>query len=157
MRVRLLTLIVCAACSSPALAHRLDAQAFLLPDRKVRVESWFSSGEIPKRASVSVYRQNDELLQEGKLDDQGTWTFSFPQAEPLRIVINAGAGHRKELTIDAGDLTAETNPPSIPLPDRHSGSTLKDVTTGIAFLLALAAFILAIRNGRRLRSLEKRR
>jgi hypothetical protein len=44
-----------------------------------------------------------------------------------------------------------------PLVDRSRASLWREVLTGVAFLLSLAAFVLSIRNGRALRELQKGR
>jgi nickel transport protein len=163
----LFVLLTALFSASRAQAHRLDAQAFLLPQRKIQVESWFSDGTIPKDARVQVYRTNGELLTEGHLDKQGVFVFAFEQAEPLKVVVLAGAGHRKEINLLPEDLARmvgknadgleaaqASNEPTrpIPLADRGTPETTKDVVIGVGFLLALAAFILSVRNARVLRN-----
>ena len=159
MHARILTVLTAAALAAPAEAHRLDAQAFLMPGKKVRVESWFSSGEAAHGATVCGYGQANELLTEGKLDEQGIWAFSYTDQLPVRIVVSAGAGHLKELTFRAADLVPTNgNPPTdaVPLADRNAGTPIKDIVAGVGFLLALGAFVLAIRNGCRIRELERK-
>jgi hypothetical protein len=158
MRAQILAVLATALIVAPADAHRLNAQAFLLPGKQIRVESWFSGGEVPRGATVRVYGPANDLLTEGKLDEQGIWVFSFDQAAPTRIVISAGKGHQKELRLSAADLAEPQGTPSVvavPLADRNAESPLKDVLVGIGFLMAMAAFVLSIRNGRRLRDLER--
>jgi hypothetical protein len=159
MHARILTVLTAAALAAPADAHRLDAQAFLLPGKKVRVESWFSGGDAAQGATVHVYGQANELLTEGKLDEQGIWVFSYTDKLPVRIVVSAGAEHLKELKFRAADLVPTNgNPPAdaVPLADRNAGTPIKDIVAGVGFLLALAAFVLAIRNGRRIREVERK-
>jgi hypothetical protein len=159
MLPRIITLLVLAGFATPGEAHRLDAQAFLLPGKKVRVESWFSSGEAAHGATVRVFGKGNQLITEGRLDEQGGWVFSYTDQLPERIVVYAGAGHLKELTFNAADFNATKSDlaDSQPLTDRNSGTRIKDILTGVGFLLALAAFALAIRNSRKIRALEKRK
>jgi len=93
---------------SAARAHRLDAQAFLLPGNKLQIESWFSDGTVPRGAKVQVYRGEHELLKEGTLNDDGLVVFVLEKAEPLRILVLAGEGHLKELNVSAADWGKET-------------------------------------------------
>jgi hypothetical protein len=76
-----------------AQAHRLEAQVFVRPFGFIQVESWYETGDIPKAAKVEVFGPNDELLTTGRLDDKGTFLFPYEESGPLRIVVNAGAGH----------------------------------------------------------------
>src|SRR5438552_13610699 len=100
-----LPILLCMA--GEARAHRLNAEYRLLPGKRVQIESWFdSTGESPKRATVQVYRPDGQLLIEDKLNEKGTFTFPCEDAGPLRVVVLAGQGHRKELIIPASELAA---------------------------------------------------
>jgi hypothetical protein len=150
-----LTVIWFAGFVSAAHAHRLDAQAFLLPGNKLQVESWFSDGTIPKGAKVQVFRGDKELLKEGELNGDGIVVFALEKAEPLRIVVSAGEGHLKELNISAAAGSPEAADKPVPLANRDDPTRLKDGLLGITFLLALAAFVLSLRNAKRLRKLNR--
>lgn len=136
--------------TSSACAHRLEAEAQIKKVQKVKIESWFDLGGVPAGARVQVFRKSDDqLLLERKLDENGGFTF-YADNEPLRVVISAGDGHEKELDIrpeEAGVTQDITSP--LPNADRSARVGLRDVLTGIALILALAAFILSIRNQRR--------
>jgi hypothetical protein len=71
-------------------------------------------------------------------------------ADHLEPASNAGAPQTPEKT-----FVPETSstPSGV---DRPAKSTLREVITGLAFLLALAAFLMSLRNARRLRALEDR-
>jgi hypothetical protein len=156
-----------------ARAHRLDAQAFVLKDRKVQVEAWFPSGVPARGARVQVLRAGGELLTQGKTNEEGIFRFTFDEPEPLRIVISDGAGHRKELSLSSQDLARPISPKApggtagstqeedagkpVILANRNSGVPVKDVIVGVGFLLAVAAFFLSLRNARRLREITKRK
>jgi hypothetical protein len=160
------------ATAGDARAHRLEADYRVLPGRRVQMESWVDlTGESPRGAAVQVYRPAGQLLTEGRLNDKGIFVFSYTQAERLKVVVSAGAGHRKELEIPEAELargatdsqaqgtiaaTAEQpDPDPAPLADRSSRVSLKDVLMGVGFLLALAAFALSVRNARRLNELKR--
>src|SRR5205823_11490305 len=74
---------------------------FLLPNRKIQVESWFSNGDAAKGAKVQVYGAQNELVGEGELNEQGVFVFSLADIEPHTVIISAGAGHRKVLSLSA--------------------------------------------------------
>jgi cobalt/nickel transport system permease protein len=146
----LLSFVALLGLAGPATAHSLEGEYKVLPDQKVRVESWFSStGDAPAAATVQVFRETGEVLAEGRVDAKGIFLFSFPRPEPLRVVISAGAGHRKELHISRSELGGET---ATPVPaEKRADLNVKDALLGITFLLALAAFVLSYRNARQLR------
>ena len=148
--------------ANDARAHRLNAEYRLLPGKRVQIESWFdSTGESPKGAAVQVFRSDGQLLIEGNLNDRGTFTFPHEDAGPLRVVVSAGQGHRKEFTIPASEFAAAssdtptpTQGTNAPLADRTSQVSVRDVLIGVGFLMAVAALALSIRNARRLDHVE---
>jgi hypothetical protein len=139
----------------------------VLPDRQVRIESWFDLGGVPKGASVKVFRPGHFLLTEGQLDEEGCFVFRFAEAEPLQVIVST-AGHRASLVIPAEELAPSptqnaTTEPSSPIGGgsarvRHDGDgwreRLKEALIGVGFLLGLAGFLLSWRNARQLRSLR---
>ncbi|MGH7168647.1 MAG: CbiM family transporter, partial [Gemmataceae bacterium] len=157
----------------PAFAHRPRADCILLPDRQVQIDGWFDPGAAPmKGAQVQVFRPGQRLLVEGRLDENGSFVFRFRDAEPLEVIVNAGAGHRTSFVIPREKL--EQHAPAEPRPsgsdaDNHSLTVaaqkrehpdswrerLKDALVGISFLLSLGAFLLSWRTSRRLRRSEK--
>jgi hypothetical protein len=128
----------------------------VLPGRKVQVEAWFETGDAPYGAKVRVYRADGSPLfpDPGQLDKDGAYVFPYEKAERLKVVISAGEGHRKELTIPAAELSAPTAEET-PARDHTPEFPVKDLLLGITFLLALAAFVLSLRNARRLRELPR--
>jgi hypothetical protein len=158
--VLLPALLAAFVSARAAQAHRLDAQLFVLPNRTIQVESWFTGGEAAKGAKVQVFGPQEQLLTEGQLDGQGIFLFSYGEIPPHTVVISAGAGHRRVLSIarEALERIAPDRPATeapVSLAERDSGSTVKDVLVGVGFLLALAAFVLSLRNAQKLRVLER--
>jgi nickel transport protein len=157
-----------------ARAHRLEAEYRVLPGQRVQIESWFDlTGESPKGAKVQVFRPDGQLLSEGQLNDKGLFVFSYSQPERLKVIVSAGAGHRKELEIPQSALATSsktspsenstasdsdaTSPADVPFADRSPRTSLKDVVAGVGFLLALAAFVLSLRNARQLKAIMGKR
>jgi hypothetical protein len=153
--VLLIAVIALFATASVAQAHRLDAQAFLLPGNKLQVEGWFSSGEPARGAVVRIHGTEEHLICEGKLDDQGIFVCTLKQREPLYIVVIAGAEHRKELHVSVPEGMVQTSQP-LTLADRNASAPFRDIVIGLAFLLALAAFVMAYRSSRRITGLMER-
>jgi hypothetical protein len=134
----------------------------VLPGRKVQVESWFETGDSPKGAKVRVERADGSLLfpEPGELDEKGIYVFPYEKAEKLKVVVSAGAGHRKVITLSAAELAN----PGAPPPDAPAGEAarehryefpVKELLAGVAFLLALAAFVLSLRNAQQLAELRR--
>jgi hypothetical protein len=162
----------------PARAHDLKAECRVLPDKKVRVESWFETDEPAVEAVVEVVRAEDGApVFKGKTDDNGVCVFGYTEAVDLRVRIFAGAGHAATLTIPAVRLRqpdtdsvirpegkSATAPVSgkgvggVPPIDRgvRAGDVLKDILVGVGFLLALAAFVISLRNAQKIKKISDR-
>ena len=165
----LLGLLATLVLAGKSEAHRLEADYRVLPGGKVQVESWFDlTGESPKGARVRVMHADGRLLTEGRLDENGIFIFSFTHPESLKVMVSI-TEHRKELMIPASELSRGLETQSsaasdvgdfssapVPLADRSPRVQLKDVLAGIGFLLAAAAFILSLRNARKVRELSER-
>jgi hypothetical protein len=165
-------------------AHRLVVEYRVLSGRKVQVACRYRA--IPRslpavEARIRVFRPNDQLLAQGQTDDQGHFTFSYQRAEPLRVEAYQ-EGHRAEVSIDPQMLTATgdnnqnekekqvTTPTAaegadkIPTqkqdaalpPEESYQEWIKQILIGVGFLLALAAFILSVRNAKKVRELQSK-
>jgi nickel transport protein len=88
-----------------AWAHGLSVFAWVEGGR-VMVESKFSGGKRPVDATVRVLDLDGRELLTGKTDDQGRWAFDPPRKTALKIVLEAGLGHRGEWTLRAEDMGA---------------------------------------------------
>ena len=56
---------------------------------------------------------------------------------------------------DAPPGATEGPSAAVPLAERESGTTVKDVLVGVGFLLALAGFVLSLRNAQKLRAMGR--
>ena len=106
---------------------------------------------------------------EGKTDENGRWSFAPPKKTDLRIVINAGAGHKGEWTVRAEELSGkpaggkaepgkkppEHRPASAPAGLRKNEGEIKNVIIGLSCIAALTALGLAVAANRRLSRIEK--
>jgi len=145
-----MVLAILLMSTGPAWGHRLEGDALAKKVQKVKIESWFDLGGVPSGARLQVYRKSDgQLLLERTLDENGRLTF-FADWEPLHVVISAGDGHQKEIDIQPEADVTRPLPPA----DRSSRIEIKDILVGVGFLLALAAFILSLRNYRRFAALK---
>lgn len=159
---------------SPSRAHRPCADYIIRADRQIQIDGWFDPGDTPmKGAKVQVFRPGQQLLLEGQMDDNGTFVFRVAEAEPLEVIVNAGAGHRTTLTIPREKLEQSAEAELRPLESGGEDRSLpvaaqrrehpetwheqiKDALVGISFLLSVAAFLLSWRTSQRLRRSEKK-
>ena len=99
-----LFILLCIAMpASYALAHKVILSAYVEGDG-VFVESGFSDGSPCKRAVIEVFDPSGKKLLEGKTNEQGEFFFRPPQKTDLKLVLDAGMGHRDEYTVPADEL-----------------------------------------------------
>jgi len=100
-----LILMICVF-TTPALAHRVVIFAYTEGDI-VHTESKFMPNTPVNQGKVLVMdAKSDKLLLTGQTDDQGKFSFKMPpeaaaQKLDLKIVIEAGMGHRAEWLLKA--------------------------------------------------------
>lgn len=106
-------LALVAGFAGPAAAHALDAEA-KLKNGVVRVEAFFDDDTPAERASVTVTDAGGKVIAEGKTDERGVWSFPAPPPGKYKMVVDAGAGHRKvkDLTIPEQAKKTTDAPPA---------------------------------------------
>ncbi|RTZ99154.1 MAG: hypothetical protein DSY90_01890 [Deltaproteobacteria bacterium] len=109
-------LLATAGWPTPCLAHRVTIFAWVDGDT-VYTQSRFSGGRAAKNGDITVFDAGGKQLLTGKTDAAGEFSFKLPSRKGLRIVLNAGMGHRNEWVLSADDLdrtsgggTAEKRP-----------------------------------------------
>ncbi|MBW1851633.1 MAG: hypothetical protein JRJ15_09410 [Deltaproteobacteria bacterium] len=80
---------------SMALAHRVYIYAWADGD-KIYTESYFGSNKKVKGGLIQVFDPSGKKLLEGRTNEQGEFAFTSIQKTDLRIVLEAGMGHRSE-------------------------------------------------------------
>ena len=122
MTVRSVVLPVFAAawvlfsCTDPAWAHRVNVFAWADGDA-VQVECSFSKSQKVKNGKLAFFdAATGEALGEAVTDDKGMYRYVLPPSADaghgLRIVLNAGEGHRNEWTLSAAELGSLGGAPS---------------------------------------------
>ena len=91
--------------SKSVFAHGVVVFAWVEGDT-VHVEGKFSGGRKAKGGRIVVEDMNGNEVLSGKTDAQGKFDFGLPGAEALKIVLDAGMGHRGEWTISAAEIEA---------------------------------------------------
>ena len=101
--------ILIISTSLPVSAHKVIIFAWVEGDT-VFTESKFSGGREATGAQVFVFDKEGKQLLEGKTNNKGEFSFKIPKLTDLRIVLNAGMGHKAEWRIpeseirEAGDI-----------------------------------------------------
>ncbi len=86
-----------------ALAHKVLLTAYVEGDT-VFVEGGFSDGTSCKNGGIEVFDPSGKKLLEGKTNESGEFSFKPPQKTDLKLVLNAGMGHRGEYMVPADEL-----------------------------------------------------
>src|SRR5262245_51276252 len=93
--------------------HALEAKWEIKND-KVVVEAWYSDETPAQEADVRVFLESDrtKALIDVKTDERGLCEFPRPEPGKYRMVVDAGAGHRKELAMDIEGTATRSEGPS---------------------------------------------
>src|SRR5210317_411781 len=96
-RIIILVLLGSSLVTGNALAHRVNVFAWAEGDI-VYVECKFSGGKKITGGSIIVSDPSGVELLTGRTNDQGEFSFKRPQPTELKIILQAGMGHRAEWT-----------------------------------------------------------
>lgn len=102
-------IMVCIAGTGPVMAHRSIIFAWV-EGEKIFTESKFSGGRLVKQGDIIVYDLEGNQLLKGKTDEQGKFSFVIPKKTAMKIVVQAGMGHRGEWTIPVSELEDVAGP-----------------------------------------------
>ena len=86
-----------------ASAHRVNVYAWVDGDT-IYVESKFAGGRPVKSGKITVIDPQGIELLSGLTNPEGEFSFKIPKRTDLKIVLNAGQGHRGEWTIHAAEM-----------------------------------------------------
>jgi nickel transport protein len=87
---------------SSALAHKVYIYAWFDGDT-IHTESYFGSKKV-KEGLVQVFDLSGKKLLEGRTNEKGEFAFKPPQKTDLRIVVEAGMGHKNECILKAEEV-----------------------------------------------------
>ena len=94
-------------------AHKVYVFAWV-EGNTVHTESYFGSNSKVQDGVVRVYDIAGKKLLEGRTNKQGEFVFDAPQQTDLRIVIEAGMGHRGEYLLKAEEFSGVLDKESKP-------------------------------------------
>ena len=92
-------LVVAVAAS----AHRVNVFAWVEGD-KVFVECKYPDGTKVHAGVIRVFDSAGKELLNGKTNTTGEFSFKIPKRDDLKIVLEAGMGHRAEWPLSKQDL-----------------------------------------------------
>ena len=127
-------------------AHGVSVFAWV-EDNTVYVESKFSGGKRVNAGKIRVLDPRGTELLSGVTDPNGEFSFEVPKKTDLKIVLEAGTGHRAEWTIAAAEIempAAEKKTVS------EKGTTVKGIVIGLGLILGLTAMTAYIRKRKKL-------
>jgi nickel transport protein len=93
-----LALLLLLGTAGQVAAHALGAECTIRQGR-VEVEAYYSDDTPAREARVRVLDDQQKPVAEGRTDEQGRWSFPVPPAANYQVIVDAGAGHRKQLRI----------------------------------------------------------
>ena len=109
IRIAAFTLVFLFLISPSAYAHRVYVFAWL-DGETVHTESYLGAKKRAADGKIQVFDLSGARLVEGKTDEKGEFSFQIPKREDLRIVLEAGMGHRAEylLRVSKGETPGDS-------------------------------------------------
>jgi nickel transport protein len=101
----LAVLFVVLSATGPALAHKVNLFAYA-EEGTIFTESYFPDGRAVEKGMVLVYDSSDKRLLKGVTDTEGVFNFAIPKVDDLKIVIDAGMGHKNSFTLKKAEVEA---------------------------------------------------
>ncbi|MBI5251107.1 MAG: hypothetical protein HY912_16585 [Desulfomonile tiedjei] len=105
--VLMVTMMGMCVMAVQAQAHKVNLFAYVEGDRVI-VEGYFSAKSRAQDCLVEVFDEGGKKIHEGKTDEKGMYSFKlgdFPAfTGGLKIVLEAGMGHKTEYTLSVSDI-----------------------------------------------------
>jgi nickel transport protein len=102
----MLLALVLITASLPVLAHKLNVFAYV-EGSTIYVEAYFSDGVLPADSEVTVTNAAGNVVDSGRTNQDGEYSFTVKQVEDLNIKVNAGMGHVAEYTLGSDDVDSD--------------------------------------------------
>ncbi len=89
-------------------AHKVNIFAFA-EDGMVHAEGYFVDGSKCKNSLIEVFdEKTGKKIIEGYTDEEGRYSFKIPFVTSLKLVLNAGMGHKSEYTVTEEEVKDAT-------------------------------------------------
>lgn len=109
LRLRLASLALTLSFAPMAWAHKLNLFTYV-EGTTVHVEGYFADGAKAKLSDVTALNSNQQIIAEGKTDENGEYRFQVPAPDDVQIVLNAGLGHQAQFLLAASEFGGEAAP-----------------------------------------------
>ena len=123
-------------------AHRVNVFAWVEGDT-IHVESKFSSGKHVKAGKITVSDAEGTELLTGLTDENGAFSFKVPKKTELKIILEAGTGHRGEWTVAASEIQM---PATAKKEEPQKDKTISGIVIGLGLIFGLTAIVAFIRS-----------
>ena len=110
-----------------ASAHKAIIFAWVEGDI-IYTESKLSGGKKVKKGDIIVYDLQGNRLIEGKTNEQGEFAFKIPKKTTLKIVLQAGTGHRGEWTLPVKEMGEVASQKSVKAETKKTAETASKKT-----------------------------
>lgn len=111
IRIAAFALIFLFLISPSAYAHRVYVFAWI-EGEMVHTESYLGGKKRAANGNIQVFDLSGTMLVEGKTNEKGEFSFQVPKREDLRIVLEAGMGHRAEYLLRASEAGSPEGSPA---------------------------------------------
>jgi len=91
-------------------AHKVNIFAYV-EGKQIFTQSYYSNGKPIVSGIIEVFNARDMKLLDGETDKNGEFSFLIPEKTELKIILNAGMGHRAETVIKEKDIPTIEKPP----------------------------------------------
>ena len=91
-------LILLLLPKDPAWAHKVNLFAYV-ESGIIYTESYFADGKRVENGTISVYDSQGTQLVAGDTNREGMFQFPIPKVDDLKIVIDAGMGHKSDIIL----------------------------------------------------------
>jgi nickel transport protein len=122
-------------------AHRVNLFAWVEGDT-VYVESKFSGGKRVNSGKIIVLDAEGTELLNGTTSENGEFSFKVPKKTELKIVLEAGEGHRAEWTLAASEIEM---PAAGKKQAPENGLPVQNILIGLGCIMGLSVIVAYIR------------
>lgn len=95
-----------------AWGHKLNLFTYV-EGPTVHVEGYFADGGKAKNSDVTALDASQQVIAQGKTDENGEYAFDIATRTNVQIVLNAGLGHQAEYLLTASDFGETASAASI--------------------------------------------